>query len=117
MNWTWEQYNEFKRKQVVAKNSPTLPAPDVEPIASHESVAKKESPRLDSSGRVHLRITGYRHRLCDPDGQSAKALVDSFVLANVLTDDSTKQIEGIEMRQEKVKKDQLEETVVEFYQA
>lgn len=117
MNWTWEQYNEFRRKQVAATNSPSVSTPHMEPIAIHESVAKKESPRLDTSGRVHLRITGYRHRLCDPDGQSTKALVDSFVLANVLADDTAKQIEGIEMCQEKIGKDKLEETVVEFYRA
>lgn len=89
------------RKDIIQVVS-TLSASNVEPTACHESVAKKESPRLDTSCRYRVRITSFRNHLSDPDGLSCKAVIDGFVLAGLLADDSAKQIESIQQAQIKI---------------
>jgi len=92
----------------------TLPASNMEQTARLSSVAKKENPRLDPRRRIILRITSYRHRLADPDGISAKALIDGLVHCGVCADDSSAQIAEVRTPQVKISKDQQEHTVVEI---
>ncbi len=45
--------------------------------------------------RVHVHITHYRKRLCDPDNLNCKACIDAAVDMGLLQDDSAKWIESI----------------------
>ena len=109
--WDQQQIDDLKKKGHKDKNEQrklslssgvAVPAADLERPARNAPLEKKESKRLDTSRRVRLRITGYRHRLCDPDGQSAKATIDGLVLAGILANDTCEQISGIEMLQVKI---------------
>jgi uncharacterized membrane protein len=57
-----------------------------------------------------------RHRLADPDGISAKAVIDGLVLCGVLAGDTTKEIaDNPRITQIKVPSTDPEETIVEIY--
>lgn len=51
--------------------------------------------------RFSLHIHSIRKRLADPDGISAKAVIDGIVKTGLLEDDSTKEIKEIVYSQEK----------------
>lgn len=70
----------------------------MESTPGHESVGEKASERLDTSCRINVHSK--RSRLCDPDGVSAKALIDGLVLAGVLRDDSAKSVSEVRFTQE-----------------
>lgn len=59
----------------------------------HEPLATKESTGFDSP--VNIRVTSYRKRKHDPDGVSAKAVLDGLVQRGILQDDSTEQVKSI----------------------
>ena len=81
---------------------------NLERIARHAPVAENESPYFDSPVRV--TIHSYRKRIADPDGLSAKAVLDGIVRhGGILADDSAKQIK--EIRFEQTKADE-EKTVI-----
>jgi len=65
---------------------------------------------------VNIHIHSRRKRLVDADGVSGKAVIDGFVHAEVLIDDSPKYVEEVSYSQEKCEKGQEEETVIEFWQ-
>lgn len=50
---------------------------------------------------ISLHIHSVRKRLTDPDGVSAKAVIDGIVKAGLLPDDSARYIEEITFSQEK----------------
>jgi hypothetical protein len=50
--------------------------------------------------------------LCDVDGVSGKALLDGLVHANVIADDSTKEVREVTYEQTKVKNKSDEKVVV-----
>jgi hypothetical protein len=84
---------------------------DVERPAGNEPMAKSKDPFFTS--RVRIEITHYRCRLCDPGGPSSKAVLDGIVRAGILRDDSLLWIEEpIIERQEKVKNQEDEETII-----
>ena len=56
-------------------------------------------------------------RLCDVDGISGKACIDGLVLANVLADDSTKEVTEVLYSQTKVKNKGEEKVVVTVVRA
>ena len=118
-NASQEWLDEYLRKggRIVADNRASVPPPNVEPRTSPEPVAKKEAPRLDSQGRVALRFVGYRHRLCDADGQSGKAVLDAIVREGFLQDDGPNSVERVEFTQTKISKDEEEKTVIEIRKA
>lgn len=70
-----------------------LSTANMEPAAGNESVAKKEMPRFDSPVTIH--VISYRKRKHDPDGISAKAVLDGIVRAGILADDSWEQVKSI----------------------
>ena len=86
-----------------------LPSPDLEPTSSDEPLAAEESARPDKRCRVH--VYSKRRRLCDPDGISAKAAIDSLVVTGLLPDDSAKYIKEVSFSQEISK---TEETVIDL---
>ena len=56
-------------------------------------MAKKETKGSDS--RVNIKVTSYRKRKHDPDGVSAKYVIDGLVRRGVLSDDSTQEIRQV----------------------
>ena len=84
---------------------------NVEQSSSNEQVAKKETPRFDRP--VSLTLFSKRYRLTDSDGACAKYVIDSIVSAKVLVDDNVSCIPEAPKRiQEKISKDQQEETII-----
>ena len=103
-------------RALALQNRTAVPVADVEPPARHEPMAEKKGTRLDSFKGVIVCVHSKRHRLTDPDGASAKAVLDGLVIAKILADDSPEFIKEVRMSQEKIGKDQQEETVVELYE-
>lgn len=52
---------------------------------------------------VHISVTHYRARLCDPDNLNAKGVIDGLVEAGILQDDSAAHVKAITHDQIKVK--------------
>lgn len=67
-------------------------------------------PAFDS--RVCVTFVSYRYRYADPDGLSAKAVLDGVVKAGILSNDSAKEIEEVRYRQVKIKRPEKEKTVI-----
>ena len=84
-----------------AKNShnSTVPVTDLESGSCDAPLAKKETSGY--APRACLHIHSYRKRLTDPDGVSAKAVIDGIVKAGLLPDDSTEYIAQVSYGQEK----------------
>ena len=84
-----------------AKNNhrPSLPTADMEQGAGDAPLAKEKAQGC--APRACLHIHSYRKRLTDPDGVSAKAVIDGIVKAGILPDDSAQFIEQISYGQEK----------------
>ena len=61
---------------------------------------------------VCIIVNSYRKRLCDPDGISAKAVIDGIVKAGILSDDTTKQISEVRFKQTKIKTKEEEKTEI-----
>ena len=111
-NWARKQIKGATngRKKKTRNPRPSKDA-KLEPTASHEPMAKSKDPFFTS--RVRIEITHYRCRLCDPGGPSSKAVLDGIVRAGILRDDSLLWIEEpIIERQEKVKNQEDEETII-----
>lgn len=91
----------------------SIPAANMEQVAGNESVAKKEMPRFDSPVNIH--VISYRKRKHDPDGISAKAVLDGVVRAGILADDSWEQVKAITFESRKTKDE--EKTLIEIRDA
>jgi len=89
-----------------------VPADNLEPAVGDEPVGEKKVQRLGTPCRVHIHSK--RFRLADPDGISAKAVIDGIVISGLLSDDSTSEIAEVSYSQEKVSKakGQMEETLI-----
>ena len=95
---------------------PAIPASDLERAPGRPPMAPPKNTIVDTPCRI--RLLCHRHCLADPDGISAKALIDGLVLAGILEDDTTKQIvESPTITQEQVGRDVPEQTIVEIYHA
>lgn len=94
-----------------ARGETSVPAPNVERPVRNAPLEKKKSSGLDSFGnrRVRVRVHSRRHRLCDSDGISGKAVLDGLVRRGVLEDDSPEFVEQVTFTQEK---SIIEETVI-----
>lgn len=91
-------------------NSP-LPSPKLEPIVCHEPVEEAKGKKVDS-GRVRIRVTSFRTRLCDPDNLCPKYFIDCLRYSGLIQND-TPDLITLEVSQEKVKKNQ-ERTEIEI---
>ena len=67
-------------------------------------------PRFNS--QVRILIHSYRYRLADPDGISAKAVVDGLVRNGILADDTAEQVQEVSFRQNKIRKPEKEKTEI-----
>lgn len=81
---------------------------DMESPAGNAPMGAQEMQRFDTP--VRIRVTHYRHRLCDADGPSIKAALDGIVQCGILADDSTKEIHEISHQQVKIPRGQEEKT-------
>lgn len=64
--------------------------------------------------RVNIHIHSKRKRLVDPDGISGKAIIDGLVKAGVLKNDSPEYVAEVTHSQEKIKKGETEETIIDI---
>jgi len=85
---------------------------DMEPNTGDEPVAKKTAPRF--TAQVDIFVDHYRTRFADPDGLSAKAVIDAIVRAGILSDDSAKEVREVRHRQFKVQSIGEERTEVQI---
>lgn len=63
---------------------------------------------------VKIHLHSKRRRLVDPDGLSAKAVIDGLVLCGIIPDDSAKCVAQVTFSQEKIGSQEIEETVIEI---
>jgi hypothetical protein len=97
-------------------NPSSVPSSDMERTISDEPLGEKEGKGLDTCGggkRVRIHIHSRRKRLCDPDGISAKAVIDGLVHSGILKDDSAEFISEVSYSQEKTNAE--EETEISIY--
>ena len=94
------------------EDNTTVPFANMESYFSDASLGEKKVERLDT--RVSINVHSLRYRLTDPDGISAKAVIDGMVKAGILADDTSKQVEKVTFSQEKIKKPQEEITIIEI---
>ena len=94
------------------KNRATLPAANLEQNPGDAALPAHEFKAL--AARVRIRVISYRKLNHDPDGISAKAVIDGIVRAGILADDSTKQVESVTFKSHKTKKGEEERTVIEI---
>jgi len=76
------------------------------------SMVRREAAFSVESLPVSLHFHSKRYRLADPDGLSAKAVIDGMVKAEIFPDDSVKEISKISHSQEKTIKPEIEETII-----
>lgn len=79
----------------------------MESTFSNEPLAKGKGDKVDK--RASIRVHSIRKRMADPDGISAKAVIDGIVLSGILADDSAKFVKEVSFSQEVGSK---EETVI-----
>ncbi len=94
------------------KNRAAVPSTNVESHTSNESLGKKETKGLVTPCSIHVHSR--RHRLCDTDGISFKYTLDALVLSGLLPDDTPEHIKEITFSQEKIGKNEQEETIIEI---
>ena len=109
-----ERYRRQIERQFAIPHRPAVPSPNVERAPCRQPVAAPRHPKVDT--RCRIRMLCRRHTLADPDGISAKALIDSLVLCGILSNDSTREIaDSPQITQVKVPASEREETIVEIY--
>ena len=94
------------------KNRATVPTADLEQGSCNAALSAHGFETLAS--RVSIRVISYRKLNHDPDGISAKAVIDGVVRAGILADDSTKQVESVTFESYKTKKGEEEKTIIEI---
>lgn len=72
---------------------------NMESCSSDASLGKEKITRFNSPVRIHIHSV--RARLVDPDGISAKAVIDGIVKAGLLADDSSQYVKKVSYSQEK----------------
>lgn len=92
MNWTKEQYAEYKNRRSLPRSEPQQAVCD-EPVAEAQRETKYPS-------RTFVRITAFRRRLLDPDNLCPKYFIDGIRYAGLIPNDRPQDI-ILEVRQEK----------------
>ena len=82
-----------KKEKFSDSNKTALPAANVEQNTGHEHMGKKKAKGLDT--RVNIHVISYRKAKHDPDGVSAKAVIDGIVRRGILSDDSTDEVRKV----------------------
>ncbi len=108
------RYRQQAERQLAVPRRPAVPVADLERAPGGAPLAPAQNPVVDTPCRI--RVLCRRHRLADPDGISVKAVLDGLVLAGILAGDSAREIvESPVIVQERVGRDEPEETIVEIY--
>ena len=94
-------------------NKTTVSIANVEQNTRNEFSREKQIKTHDSPCRLHLHSR--RKRLTDADGISGKAAIDGLVHARIFVDDSPEYIQEVSYSQEKIKKGEAEETLIEIW--
>jgi hypothetical protein len=111
-----DRYRRQVERQLAVPRRPAIPVANMERAPGRPPVEAPRHPKVDTPCRI--RLLCHRHRLADPDGISAKALIDGFVLAGILAGDSTREIvESPVITQVKVGRDNPETTTLEIFSA
>lgn len=63
-----------------------------QPIVCHEPVAAAQR-EISHSGRISVRVTSFRRRLCDPDNLCPKYFIDCLRYAGLIPDDRPQDID------------------------
>ena len=106
----WEGNERVCKACNATENSAAVPPANLERAVSHESVAKKESPRFNSPCNIHVHSR--TNRLSDSDGRSIKAVVDGIVGAGILPDDNAKFVTQVTQSQETAREREEETTII-----
>jgi hypothetical protein len=91
-----------------------LPNANLEQTFGDGSLGPQEDQGFSPSARCRVVVYSYRLRHTDPDGISAKALLDSITKAGLLEDDSSKFCESFTSKVIKIKKPDEEKTILEI---
>jgi Holliday junction resolvase RusA-like endonuclease len=91
-----------------------LPNANMEPTPGDGMGQAQKGQRIYPSTRCRIVVYSYRHRDTDPDGISAKALLDAIIKAGIHQDDSSKFCESFTSKVIKIKKTDEEKTVLEI---
>jgi hypothetical protein len=86
---------------------------NMEQAVVDEQMGPEECSGLDTPCRIHVHSR--RHRLADADGISAKAAIDGIVRGGLLVDDSAQHVEEVTYSQEKIKRQEIEETIITIW--
>jgi len=87
----------------------SLSLADLEPAVQHALAGKKSVCEVHS--RCSIKVHSIRTRLADPDGISAKAVIDGLRACGILVDDSAEFVKEVRFSQEKGKIDSTEITI------
>lgn len=79
-------------------DSLAFPPPDLEQALSYATLGAEGLEAFDTP--VSIKIHSVRKRLTDPDGASAKAVLDAVVLGGLLKNDSSKEVKSVSFSQE-----------------
>lgn len=114
MRITREQYEAILARRAARRNQAYSAAqcPKPQPIVRNEPVATEERERENTS-RVHVRVTSFRVRLCDPDNLCPKYFIDCLRYAGLIRDDRPQDI-TLEVKQERVANRKLIRTEIEL---
>ncbi|MEE8423865.1 MAG: hypothetical protein V3S49_04935 [Thermodesulfobacteriota bacterium] len=99
-------------KESENNNQATLPFANLEPNFGNASLGKEKIKRLATL--VSIRVISYRKLKHDPDGISAKAVIDGLVHAGILGDDSWEQVKSVTFESRKTKRCEEEKTIIEI---
>jgi len=94
------------------KNRASVRSTNLESNSSNAALSTHGFEAL--AARVNIRVISYRKLNHDPDGISAKAVIDGVVRAGILADDSTKQVQAVTFESYKTEKGEEEKTVIEI---
>jgi len=94
-------------------NKTAVSTANVEQNSSNELSRASKIKALNTPCSIHLHSR--RKRLTDADGVSGKATIDGLVCGGLFVDDSPKYIQEVSYSQEKIKKGEIEETLIEIW--
>lgn len=99
-----------------AKTTREMPEPQSDLGSKAKGSAKNEGrKKSDSKASYRIVIIARRLRDLDPDNITVKAEIDELVKAGILPGDSSKHVEAIEKRVERVRTMAEEETIIEIW--
>lgn len=119
VNWTNSDLADYvsrrRRKQQVGDAlSGAGASAQLERSTGYGALATPQAEKRDSANFL-VRVTSYRRRLLDEDNLCEKFHVDCLRYAGIIPGDAPGQTR-IEVRQEKVRKGEAEEIVIEVYE-